>query len=71
MGNSGGAVTEPIPPEPHIMNIVGGTRLELDKTRKDTSHRDNGNWNTKFSMSNIELMAEGGGNSENRRLGIK
>jgi hypothetical protein len=51
MGNSGGAVTEPVPPEPHIINIASSTRLELDKTRK-------------FSTSNIELKAEGGGNRQ-------
>ena len=33
MGNSGGAVTEPVPPDPHIINIVSSTRLELDKTQ--------------------------------------
>ena len=71
MGNSGGGVTEPVPPEPHIKNIVSSTRLKLDKTRKDTSHRDDGNRNTNFSTSNIELKAEGGGNSGGRRLGIK
>jgi len=71
MGNSGGAVTEPVPPEPHIINIVSSTRLELDKTRKDTNRCDDGNRNTKFSTSNIELKAEGGGNSGDRRLGIK
>ena len=55
MGNSG-AVTEPVPPEPHIMNIVSSTRLELNKTRKDTSCCDNSNQNTKFSLSKIELI---------------
>jgi hypothetical protein len=64
MGNSGGAVTEPVPPEPHIINIASSTRLELDKTRKDTRRRDDGNRNTKISRSNIELKAEGGGNRQ-------
>jgi hypothetical protein len=71
MGNGGGAVTEPVSPEPHIINIVSGTRLELDKTQKDTRRRDDGNRNTKFSTSNIELKAEGGRNSGDRRLGIE
>jgi len=71
MGNSGGAGTEPVPPEPRIINIVSSTRLELDKTRKDTSHCDDGNRNTNFPTSNIGLKAEGGGNSGDRRLGIK
>ena len=55
MGNSGDAVTEPVPPEPHIINIVSSTRLELDKTRKDARRRDDSNRNTKISMSNVEL----------------
>jgi hypothetical protein len=71
MGNSGGAVTEPVPPEPHIINIVSSTRSKLDKTRKDTTSRDDGNLNTKISRSNIELKAERGGNSGERRLGIE
>jgi hypothetical protein len=69
--NSGGAIIEPVPPEPHIMNGVNRTRLELDKTRNDTSRRDDGNQNTKFSTMNIVLTAEGGGNSGDKRLGIK
>ena len=71
MGNGGGAVTEPVPPEPHIINIVSSTKLDLDETQKDTSRRDDGNWNTKFLTPNIELKAEEGGNSGDRRLGIK
>jgi len=71
MRNSGSAVTEPIPPERYIINIVSNSRLELDKTRKDTSRRDDSNRNTKFLRSNIVLKAEGGGNSGDRRLGIK
>jgi hypothetical protein len=71
MGNGGAAEIEPVPPEHHIIYIVHRTRLELDKTRKDTSRRDDGNWNTRFSTTNIDLTAEGRGNSGNRRLGIK
>jgi hypothetical protein len=34
MENSGDVVIEPVPPEPHIINIVSSTstRLGLDKT---------------------------------------
>ena len=71
MGNGGAAVTEPVPPKPHIINIVSSTRLELDKTQEDTSRHDDGNRNTNFSTSNIELKAEGRGDSGDRRLGIK
>ena len=71
MGNTGGAATEPVPPEPHIINIVSSTRLELDKTQKDNGHCDDGNWNTNFLTSNIELKAGEGGNSGDRKLGIK
>jgi len=63
MGNSGGAVTEPVPPEPHIINIVSSTRLELEKTPVIV--------NTNFSTSNIGLKAEGGGNSGDKKLGIE
>ena len=58
MENSGGAVTEPVTPEPHIINIASSTRLELNKTQKDTSCHDDGNWNTNILMSNIELKAK-------------
>jgi hypothetical protein len=30
--NVGGAVTEPVPPKPHIIKGIHRTRLELDKT---------------------------------------
>jgi hypothetical protein len=32
MGNSGGAVIEPVPPEPQVINIVDSTKMEVDKT---------------------------------------
>jgi hypothetical protein len=67
MGNSDGAVTEPVPPEPH--KIVSSTRLEPDKTRKDTSRRDDDNRNTNFSTSNIELKAERGGKQWRQETG--
>jgi hypothetical protein len=53
------------------INVVDSTRLEVDKTRKDTSGRDDGKGNTHISTSNIELNAEGRGNSGDRRLEIE
>jgi hypothetical protein len=60
MGNGGAAVTEPVPPERHIIYIVSSTRLELDKTRKDTSCRDDSNRNTNFSTKRKQWRQETG-----------